>query len=302
MSGTVEVLAGAPALAEAAADRLAAWLEAALRARGTASLAVSGGATPVLTHRALARRPLDWSRVHVWFCDERAVGPDDPDSNHRLARDTLIAPAGIPDANVHRMIGEAPDLDAEAERYARALPAALDVLLLGIGPDGHTCSLFPGSPLVTERVRRVAAVFDSPKPPPRRITLTPPTLAAAGDALMLVEGQEKADAVARALDPVTAPQQVPASLVRGRTWLLDTTAAARLPAARVARPAGTRTGAARTDRAGEDGSAVRPSRGGGDGGAARPRRSCPAPGRDSCSLPGARSTAGSLAPSAAPST
>jgi 6-phosphogluconolactonase len=236
VTGTVAVLAGAPALAEAAADRLAAWLDAALRARGTASLAVSGGATPVLTHRALARRPLDWSRVHVWFCDERAVPPGDPESNYRLANETLVGPAGIPDANVHRMIGEAPDLDAEAERYARELPAALDVLLLGIGPDGHTCSLFPGSALVTERARRVAAVFDSPKPPPRRITLTPPVLAAAGEALMLVEGQEKADAVARALDPASAPQQVPASLVRDRTWLLDAAAAARLPAARGGRP------------------------------------------------------------------
>lgn len=221
------VRADAAALADAAADRLADWLARALRARGAASLAVSGGSTPVATHRALAARPLEWARVSVWFCDERAVPPDDPESNYRLACETLIEPAGVPLAQVHRMRGEAPNLDAEAARYAAELPERLDVLLLGLGPDGHTCSLFPGAPLLDERARRVAAVFDSPKPPPRRITLTPPVLVAAGEALMLVTGAEKADAVARALDLATSPREVPGALVRDRTWFLDGAAASR---------------------------------------------------------------------------
>jgi len=212
---------GPTQVATAAADRLEGWLARAIDARGTASLAVSGGTTPVATLRELARRRLDWSRVTVWFCDERAVPADDPAINYRLALDTLIAPAGISAANVHRVRGEAADLDAEAARYAAELPPRLDVLLLGLGPDGHTCSLFPRSPLVGERVRRAAAVFDSPKPPPHRITLTPPTLATAGEALMLVTGADKSAAVARALDPATDPRDVPGALVRERDWLLD---------------------------------------------------------------------------------
>ncbi len=221
----VEVLALDDAVAAEAAARIAAWLAAAIGARGRASIALSGGRTPGATYRALAHAPLAWDGVHVYFCDERAVPAGDPESNARLARDTLggvLAPG-----HLHRMEAERADLERAAADYEAALPEALDVLVLGVGEDGHTCSLFPGAPLVRERTRRVGVVRDSPKPPSVRMTLTPAALAMAHHGVVLATGAGKAAAVARALAPDADPTQVPAALLRARLWLIDRAAAPR---------------------------------------------------------------------------
>jgi 6-phosphogluconolactonase len=227
---------GASLVARAALD--------AISARGRFKLALSGGRTPQDLYRMLARWPesaaasadptrtrnsaIDWNRVFIYFADERAVPPSHSESNFRMCRETLIDAARIPPRNVHRMKGEYPDLEIAAIEYEAHLLGPLDVLILGIGEDGHTASLFPGSPLLTERDRRVAFVENAPKPPPRRLTLTPRAIAEASDVIVLATGAEKATAVADALEGAAAATQVPARLVRDRTWLLDVAAAAAL--------------------------------------------------------------------------
>ena len=215
--------------------RVAAWLAETmadvLAARGRCAIALSGGVTPRPVYAALATRDLasdvDWNRADVYFADERAVPPDHPDSNFRMAREILLAPLTVPEAHIHRMQGERRDLDAAAAAYDHQLPAALDVLVLGMGADGHTASLFPGSPALTEQLRRVVVV-ESPKPPPRRMTITPPVIAAARHIAVLVTGEDKAPAVARALEGDTAASDIPAALARHGVWFLDRAAATRL--------------------------------------------------------------------------
>ena len=142
----------------------------------------------------------------MFFGDERAVAPDDPASNARLARDLWLDRAPIPLANVHRMRAEGEDLDAAARAYERVLldvlgdPPRLDLALLGMGPDGHVCSLFPGHPALDETERYVLPVLDAPKPPPRRVTLTLLALARARTVVLAAFGAAKAEAVRSALD------------------------------------------------------------------------------------------------------
>ena len=225
----MQVFDSAEALAEAAAAAIAGSLSAGIEALGRASLGLPGGRSPVATFLALAAgshspRP-DWTRVRVYFADERAVPPDHADSNFRLARGMLIDPLRIPPRNVHRMKGEYPDLAAAVEEYEAHLVEPLDVLLLGLGEDGHVASLFPGSPLVRETVRRVAAVTGAPKPPARRITLTPRALSEARRVLVIATGDAKGRAAALALEGDATPEEVPARLVRDRDWYLDREAA-----------------------------------------------------------------------------
>ena len=221
-------------LAAAAAGAIAESMRERIAALGRASLGLSGGRTPVATYRALAAEPqrwgLDWTRVRIYFADERVVPQGDPDSNFRLARETLIDPLRIPARNVHRMKGEYPDLDAAVMEYEAHLTEPIDVLVLGIGEDGHVASIFPGSPLWGEKARRVALVIDSPKPPPRRLTLTARALIEARRVLVLATGKDKSRAVARALEGDATPAEVPARLVRDRDWLIDREAAAILTA------------------------------------------------------------------------
>ena len=215
--------------------RVAAWLAETmaevLAVRRRCAIALSGGVTPRPVYAALAAPDLasdvDWNRVDVYFADERAVPPDHPDSNFRMARETLLAPLMVPEAHIHRMQGERRDLDTAAAAYDHELPATLDVLLLGMGADGHTASLFPGSPALAEQLRRVVVV-ESPKPPPRRMTITPPVIAAARHIAVLVTGKDKAPAVARALEGDTAASDIPAVLARHGVWFLDRAAATRL--------------------------------------------------------------------------
>lgn len=230
--GVIHVFDDPSALARAAAETIADAAAGAIRERGRFDLGLSGGRTPEATYRALASAPLaarvEWTRVRVFFADERAVPPQDPASNFRLARETLIDPTRIPPANVHRMKGEYPDLAAAALEYEAHLSGPLDLLILGVGEDGHIASLFPGSPLVAETAQRVAAVADSPRPPARRLTLTPRAIAEARRVLVLATGAEKAEPVARALEGNAAPRGVPARLLRDREWYLDRDAAAGL--------------------------------------------------------------------------
>jgi len=208
---------------EEAAVRAATAMAAAARTGGSISLA--GSNTPRRTYELLAAEPgIDWSQVHVWFGDERCVPPDDADSNYRMAHETLISRIDIPEPNVHRIRGE-DDPEAAAAAYAAEIEGvALDLALLGLGPDGHTASLFPESPALDVRDRAAVAVTAS-KPPPRRITLTLPVFERAVSILILAPGGSKADAIAAVLrgpDP-----HYPASLLPAdRTTILTDAAGA----------------------------------------------------------------------------
>ncbi len=207
------------------ADALA---EASSSSDGPVSLVMAGGSTPRPVYRWLAAAGgVPWSRVEIYFGDERCVPPDDPDSNYRMVRETLLEPAGIAPERVHRMEAERADRAAAAAAYAQLLPEHLDVLLLGIGEEGHTLSLFPGSPALRERERRVVPVT-TPKPPPDRLTLTPPMVEGARRIFVLARGESKAEAVARALDGPLDVEACPVQLARSGEWLLDPAAAQRL--------------------------------------------------------------------------
>ncbi len=223
--------------ADELAPRAAEWLARAIREipDRTVSLVLSGGSTPQPAHAAFAAlEGIPFERIAIFFGDERCVPPDDPESNYRMARESLLDPVGLERfAAVHRMRGEEADGDREAARYAELVPDVFDILMLGIGDDGHTASLFPGDELLCEVHRKVAAVV-GPKPPPRRITITPRVVVAARSVLMLVSGHEKAEAVERALEGPADPHGVPAQLAckadpgKPRCWIVDRAAAARL--------------------------------------------------------------------------
>jgi 6-phosphogluconolactonase len=196
-------------------------LQSAREQHGVAHLALSGGGTPGRTYELLAEQPQDLADVEVWFADERCVGPEDEQSNYRLANDALLAPGAIAAERVHRMRGElgpSEGAEAYAHELAERLPVeegtpVFDLIVLGIGPDGHVASLFPGAPtLEAEETTLCLGVTDSPKPPPRRITLSLFVLRAARECLLLATGASKADAVSAMLAEPTP--HVPASLLR----------------------------------------------------------------------------------------
>jgi 6-phosphogluconolactonase len=245
----VVVEADAEHLARAVAEALVARLAAAQAVHGSASVVLTGGGigTAVLEHvAALAAEPVreivDWTTVDVWWGDERFVPGDDDERNEKGARRALLDVVGVPADRIHAMPpsdGEFAEPEDAADWYAHQLAAAasdgvvprLDVLLLGMGPEGHVASIFPGSPAVTDE-RPVVAVRDCPKPPPTRVSLGFPAINAAEEIWLLVSGEGKADAVAQALGGASA-DEVPAAGVRGRRatrWLLDRAAASKLPA------------------------------------------------------------------------
>jgi 6-phosphogluconolactonase len=225
------VAADAAAMARLAAEWLANETRICAVLRGGCALSLAGGSTPRPAYEALAEPPLadaiPWDRVEIFFGDERAVPPGDPDSNFHMVNEALLRRVPIPPASVHRMEAEAEDLQQAADRYAALLPEAIDILVLGIGADGHTASLFPGSPALRERTRRVVPAR-APKPPERRLTITPPVIAAARRVLVLAAGRDKAEAVARALARVGTPDETPARLGRDGVWFLDRAAASLL--------------------------------------------------------------------------
>lgn len=215
-------------LAERAAERIAEALKQAISSRSAASLALAGGTTPRAAYEALAKIPgIDWSKVSVYFGDERAVPPTHPDSNFAMANGALFERVPLPPTNIHRIVAEDPDQDAAARAYEALLPAHISVLVLGIGEDGHTASLFPGSSALDERARRVLPVI-GPKPPPERLTITPPVIEAAELCIMIANGAGKAEPVRRALKDPLDIRTTPSGLARNGTWLLDHAAAALL--------------------------------------------------------------------------
>lgn len=209
---------------EEAASRIAGGLEASVAARGWASLALAGGETPRPVYQRLAAMTLPWRKIDVFFGDERAVPPDHPESNYRMAVETLLDPAGVPAERRHRMPADADDRVQAAEDYGDSLPERLDLLLLGVGGDGHTASLFPGSRATRESWYRVVPA-ESPVAPTLRLTITPPVIAVARARLVMVRGRDKSAAVARALEGDDDAVRCPAQFARAGVWLLDPDAA-----------------------------------------------------------------------------
>jgi 6-phosphogluconolactonase len=204
------------ALVEEVAARIRAAAASAVLREGRFRVALAGGSTPRALYPKLTDG-VDWTRADIFFGDERVVPPDDPQSNYRMARETLLAPARVPDANVFRWRTESPDLDAAARDYEKALCARpvgpqLDLALLGLGPDGHTASLFPGTAALAVE-DRLAVPVDVPKLNTRRLTLTYPAFLDARDVFFLVTGPDKRAALA---DLVRPGSTVPAARIAHR--------------------------------------------------------------------------------------
>jgi 6-phosphogluconolactonase len=240
-SADVTVVATPAALAEEAAERVVIIAAEAVGARGRFSMALAGGATPRGLYTRLAAEPfrsrLDWARTWIFQGDERCVPPTDPDSNYLMAYESLLSHVPVPSGQIFRIRGEETDSGLAAAEYETDLrttfePARVrfDLILLGIGVDGHIASLFPGSPALGEKDRLVTAVEVRAAAVPRRITLTLPVLNAARHVLFLVAGSEKVRPVADALR--NPGSTLPAAQVRPTDgtlhWVVDRAAAASL--------------------------------------------------------------------------
>ncbi len=223
------VFPDAAELSEAAARLVRDVARRAILEHGRFRIAFAGGRSPRGLLERLSREPyheaIDWSRVQVLQVDERAVPPDHPDSNYRLLREALLDPLGPEAPLARRMPADAPDAAQAARDYARELETPLDLVVLGLGEDGHIASLFPGSPLIADRERRVAVLDDSPKPPPRRMTLMPRALLEARSVVVLATGAAKHEAAQAALAPNGDASRSPARLLPEAVWLLDSAAA-----------------------------------------------------------------------------
>jgi 6-phosphogluconolactonase len=231
-------LVAAPEASEVAretAARIARALRSAVDGKGNATLALSGGSTPRDAYTLLAREPgIDWKRVSVFWVDERAVSSSDVRSNYRLVEATLIGKVSIPPEQVHRMPAEQPDLEAAAQDYERTIRdrvavdadgvPAFDVMVLGIGEDGHTASLFPGNQTV-EIVDRLVASVPANGPREARLTLTPPAIEHARCVFVIAVGMSKRDALERVWSAQGDLGRTPARVIRGCrgavTWLID---------------------------------------------------------------------------------
>jgi 6-phosphogluconolactonase len=238
----IEKYPDADALVAAAGDRLVGAIDAAVAARGQAQIVLTGGGTGIGLLKRVRERAdeINWSKVHLYWGDERYVPEDDDERNEKQACEALLDHIDIPARNVPPSDGEfGDDLDAAAVAYEHVLAANaddgqpapdFDVHLAGMGGEGHFNSLFPHTPAVRETSRLVVGVPDSPKPPPRRITLTLPAVQRSREVWLVVSGAAKADAVAAAVagaDPV----EVPAAGAKGReatVWLLDEEAASKI--------------------------------------------------------------------------
>ena len=236
-----------PSLERATLELERSLCEAAQRSvteHGSFRIALSGGNTPRGLYQRLGAKPASrfpWEHTEVYFGDERAVGPRSPESNYRMARETLLSRAPLPRTAVHRIVTEGRSPGQAAREYARVVRPRkdgkpfFDVVLLGIGSDGHTASLFPGQPALQEKERWVVPVPHAGHEPfVPRITLTFPALASSGRVCFLVAGEDKSPVVARILGGGARPgPDRPASLVRSTgsvEWYLDAKAARGLPA------------------------------------------------------------------------
>jgi len=224
-------------LVAATTERIADCMEQSIQKNGLCNMALSGGKTPGGIFSLLASNPyrdrLDWSRLHIFWGDERMVPPEHQDSNFRLVRETLLDHIKMPDENVHRMRGEIAPEEAAAE-YAELLhdhfkdsPPCFDLMLLGLGEDGHTASLFPETDAVEECEKHAVAVF-VPKLDAWRVTLTLPVLNAARKILFLVSGKSKSKMVQRIMSNKQPAKEIPATMVNPQNgeihWMMDSEA------------------------------------------------------------------------------
>ncbi len=230
------VIDSPPSLARAFVERFEGSARDAIAARGRFACAVPGGSVADSFFPALRGARADWGRFEVFFTDERAVAPEDPASNAGLARALWLRAVPIDPARVHPMPAGRSDLEGAAEDYAREMarvlgdPPRLDLALLGAGPDGHVCSLFPGHAALGERTRLVLAVTDAPKPPPRRMTLALAALAAARGIVIAAFGAGKAAVLREAIEDPVSPLPVALAARCGPPvlFLLDPAAASGL--------------------------------------------------------------------------
>lgn len=232
MTGSRHIFADPAAAAAACASDILEKLDEALAHREFATLAVSGGSTPRLLFREFAKARFDWRRLHLFWVDERSVPPDHEQSNYRLTQTEFLGPAGFPEANAHRVLTEhAPEEAArlyedEIRRVFRLeagkLPA-FDVIHQGMGADGHTASLFPGEPLIADRIRIAAAVWSAPMAQ-WRVTLGPGVLLGARHTVMLATGADKRAALRRVFAADGDTSETPSRLMLGApdaAWFLD---------------------------------------------------------------------------------
>lgn len=239
---TLRKLDSAESLAQVAAEECLRLAREAVSSCGRFSMALAGGSTPRRVYDLLARKPsvaaFPWAETHFFWGDERHVPPDHPDSNYRMVFETMLSRVPVRDENIHRFCGENPDAIEAAAEYEQTLASffstgsgdipILDLVLLGMGDDGHTASLFPGTEVLGEKTRPAAAVW-VPKFSAFRLTLTVPLFNRAKNVVFLVSGADKAEALRAVLSGEFEPQRFPAQLIRpdrGQlVWLIDHDAA-----------------------------------------------------------------------------
>jgi len=237
VAGDVFVEANEEQLIAASASWILAHLKSVLAQQERCSIALSGGSTPGPVYRKLAEAgaagEYDSSRLDLCLADERCVPADHVDANARLVEENWLAVDARPTFIIPR--GDSDDFAAEADCYADVLPLPIDLVVLGIGPDGHTASLFPGASTLSETERQTIYVNDSPKPPPERWSLSVRALREAHALVTIVAGAGKAEALARAIEGSWDPDATPAQLARRGTWFVEAAAAAQLSSARLDR-------------------------------------------------------------------
>jgi 6-phosphogluconolactonase len=242
--GELAVLPDTAALADEAARRFVAQAQAAARGGRKFSVALSGGSTPRALYERLARPPfseqVDWDNTHVFWGDERFVPPDDAESCFRMAREALLAQVPLPAANIYPVPTVGGTIEDAARAYAETLEAIVggdtprfELILLGMGPDGHTASIFPGHPeAVAPSGELVIPVRESPKPPPERVSFTYRAINAAASVMFLVAGADKAATLREVLRGPLDRARLPAQGVRPErgqlVWLVDAVAAGEL--------------------------------------------------------------------------
>jgi len=222
----IEIFANSQELARGAAEYFVACSGEAVAHKGFFTVALSGGSTPKLLYELLVGTEVPWAKTHFFWSDERHVPPDHPDSNYHMAHEAMLSRVPVPESNVHRIHGENPNAAEAANEYEQTL-LSLDLILLGLGNDGHTASIFPGSEVLHETKRLIAAPWVE-KLNTYRITMTLPLLNSAS-VLFLVSGAEKAEIVKEVIE---RPKKYPAQFVQPTNgqllWMLDKAAAARL--------------------------------------------------------------------------
>ncbi|HKV57044.1 MAG TPA: 6-phosphogluconolactonase [Ktedonobacteraceae bacterium] len=230
-------------ISQQAAAYIARIASEAIVTRGRFTIALSGGNTPKKLYGLLATEPysrqIDWQLVDIFWSDERCVPPDDPESNYYMAQEVMLRHLSIPVTQVHRMPADRPDRDAASLAYTQDMQRVFgtnrvpdfDLIQLGMGPEGHTASLFPHQPSLRETQRLVMPV-SVPKPPPDRLTFTPPILNAAHHILFLATGADKVDAMYAVIEGPTNPEEYPAQIVQPPngevTWMVDSAIAQKL--------------------------------------------------------------------------